>query len=178
MVSQSRLLKRSCLLLLVGGSIGCSALAELGIAVPDLGDPPLVSVDELARKKRGAIVHIKGIVRGYAPFLNSGAYQLQDPSGLIWIRTAGQPPRLGQEVVIKGKLDYQSIPVGNQELGEFYVVELEQLEDTARTPAPTTSKPTLTPVQPQAKPDPTDELFFPHKQQSSAHRRPSDPAAK
>jgi hypothetical protein len=178
MVIKSSLVRRSCALLLVGGLIGCSALAELGIAVPYLGEPPLISVNDLTDKKRGAIVYIRGIVKVYAPFLNSGAYQVQDKTGTIWIRTEGKPPPSGKEVVIKGKLDYQSIEVGNQELGEFYVVELEQLELTAQTPTPkpqtqptpsaTTSKPSVIPVQPPAvkpQPDPTNDLFFPHKQQ-------------
>lgn len=177
MVIKSSLVRRSCVLLLVGGLIGCSALAELGIAVPYLGDPPVISVNDLTDKKRGAIVYIKGIVKGYAPFLNSGAYQVQDQTGTIWIRTEGKPPPSGKEVVIKGKLDYQSIAVGNQEVGEFYVVELEQLELTAQTPTQTsptqpttpttTSKPSVIPVQlPTAKPqpDPTNDLFLPHKQ--------------
>lgn len=179
MVIKSSLVRRSCALLLVGGLIGCSALADLGIAVPYLGNPPLISVNDLTAQKRGAIVYIKGIVKGYAPFLNSGAYQVQDKTGTIWIRTEGKPPPSGKEVVIKGKLDYQSIAVGNQELGEFYVVELEQLELTAQIPTPTspkpttpttTSKPSVIPVQPPAVkpnllPDPTNDLFLPHKQQ-------------
>ncbi|GFE68135.1 DNA-binding protein [Chroococcus sp. FPU101] len=170
---------------MVSGLIGCSALADLGIAVPYLGDPPVISVKDLTNKKKGAIVYIKGIVKVYAPFLNnSGAYQVQDPTGTIWIRTEGKPPQSGKEVVIKGKLDYQSIPVASLELGDFYVVELEQLELTAQTPPakpptqatpptpPTpTAKPTVIPVQPPAAnsdplPDPTNDLFFPHKQQS------------
>lgn len=168
MVIESSLVKRSCILLLVGGLIGCSALADLGIAVPYLGDPPLSSVNELTGKKRGAIVYLQGIVRGYAPFLNGGAYPLQDKTGTIWIRTDSKPPEPGKEVVIKGKLDYQSIPVQSQELGEFYVVELEQLKWTTQTPTP--ASPTVIPiqsptVQPKPKPDPTHDLFFPHKQQ-------------
>lgn len=177
MVIQSSLVRRSCVLLLVGGLIGCSALAELGIAVPYLGDPPVISVTDLTNQKRGEVVYIKGIVKGYAPFLNSGAYQVQDKTGTIWIRSNGKPPSSGKEVVIKGKLDYQSIAVGSQELGEFYVVELEQLELTAQTPTPTsptqpttTSKPSVIPVpppavKPQPKLDPTNDLFLPHKQQ-------------
>lgn len=177
MVIKNNLIRRSCALMLVGGLIGCSALAELGIAVPYLGDPPLISVNDLTDKKRGAIVYIKGMVKGYAPFLNSGAYQVQDKTGTIWIRTEGKPPSSGKEVIIKGKLDYQSIAVGSQELGEFYVVELEQLELTAQTPTPTspttpttTSKPSVIPVQPPAVkpnplPDPINDLFLPHKQQ-------------
>jgi hypothetical protein len=176
MFARNSLIRRSCILLLVGGLIGCSALADLGIAVPYLGDPPVNNVDDLSEKRRGAIVYIRGIVKGYAPFLNSGAYQVQDKTGIIWIRTEKKPPQQGQEVVIKGKLDYQSIPVGTQELGEFYVVELEQLELTAQSPAPTaptpppkpttsTAIPIQPPAKPQSKPDPTNDLFFPHKQQ-------------
>ncbi|WP_425428920.1 DNA-binding protein [Aphanothece hegewaldii] len=165
-------------MLLIGGLIGCSTLAELGIAVPYLGDPPLNSVNDLTKQKRGTIVYIKGIVKGSAPFLNSNAYQVQDKTGMIWIRTEKKPPTSGKEVIIKGKLDYQSIAVGNQELGEFYVVELEQLEQNAQTPATptpptqptTTPKPTAIPIKPPAVlpqpiPDPTDDLFLPHKQQ-------------
>lgn len=177
MIIKRSIIRRSCLLLLLSGLIGCSTLADLGIAVPYLGDPPVSNVNELNQKKRGAIVYLKGTVKKYAPFLNSGAYQFQDQTGTIWIRSNGKPPQSGKEVVIKGKLDYQSVPIASQELGDFYVVELEQLELTAQTPptqppasVPTTPKPTVIPVQPPAVqphflPDLTNDLFFPHKQQ-------------
>ncbi len=74
-------------LLLLLGLFGCSTLADLGIAVPYIGDPPLTAIEQLQEKPKGALVYLRGTVSNYAPFLAGGAYLLQDGSGKIWIRT-------------------------------------------------------------------------------------------
>lgn len=43
-------------------------------------------------------------------------------------------PDRGDEVVIKVQVEYQSIPIGEQDLGQLYVVELEQLERQTNLP--------------------------------------------
>ncbi|MCU0515572.1 MAG: hypothetical protein MUC60_01675 [Oscillatoria sp. Prado101] len=79
-------------------------------------------------------VYVRGKVEKRAPFLGKGgAYQLQDATGNVWVITNKTLPNLGDEVSIKGSVNYESIPVAGQELGEVYIKEQEQLQ---RQPAP------------------------------------------
>jgi hypothetical protein len=134
------------------GLFGCSTLADLGIAVPYIGDTPVTAIEQLQEKPKGALVYIKGTVGDSAPFLAGGAYLLQDASGKIWIRTNNKLPRKGEEIVIRGKIDLQSIPQGSQSINEVYVVELEQMDAVAVKPASTPSP------SPEVKPSPTSEI--------------------
>ncbi|TRU85377.1 MAG: OB-fold nucleic acid binding domain protein [Microcystis novacekii Mn_MB_F_20050700_S1] len=127
-------------LLLLLGLFGCSTLADLGIAVPYIGTPPLTAIEQLQEKPKGTLVYLRGTVSNYAPFLTGGAYLLQDGSGKIWIRTnSNKLPRQGQEIVIKGKIDFEAIPQGSQTVNEMYVLELEQMDAVAVNSVPTPS---------------------------------------
>jgi hypothetical protein len=140
-------------LLLLLGLFGCSTLADLGIAVPYIGDPPLTAIEQLQEKPKGALVYLRGKVSSYAPFLAGGAYLLQDASGKIWIRTnSNKLPRQGEEIVIKGKIDVETISQGSQNVNEVYVVELEQMDAVAINSVPTPSP------SPEIKPSPTSEV--------------------
>lgn len=160
-------------LLISIGLLGCNALNRLIFALPNA-----ISVNQLQQTAQGTIIYIRGQVKDKAPFLGKGAYQLQDDTGKVWVVTNETLPQSGEEVIIKGQIEYQSIPVSGQELGEFYVLELEKLTSLPQQaePAPITpesSSPTpleVTP-QPEAVPSPQpspssvyDDLFFPHKQ--------------
>lgn len=57
-------------LLLLLGLFGCSTLADLGIAVPYIGDPPLTAIEQLQEKPKGTLVYLRGTVSNYAPFFN------------------------------------------------------------------------------------------------------------
>jgi hypothetical protein len=98
---------------LLAGLFGCSTLADLGFAVPYLGDPPVTSIEQLNNKPKGALVYLRGVVKDAAPFVNGGAYLLKDESGSIWIRT-GSPrlPKTGMEIVIQGQIEFQAVPQG------------------------------------------------------------------
>ena len=136
---QTRVGRISSLLLLLG-LFGCSTLADLGIAVPYIGAPPLTAIEQLQQKPKGALVYLRGTVSNYAPFLAGGAYLLQDGSGKIWIRTnSNKLPRQGEEIVIKGKIDFEAIPQGSQTVNEMYVLELEQMDAVAVNSVPTPS---------------------------------------
>jgi hypothetical protein len=127
-------------LLLLLGLFGCSTLADLGIAVPYIGDSSLTAIEQLQEKPKGALVYLRGTVSNYAPFLTGGAYLLQDGSGKIWIRTnSNKLPRQGEEIVIKGKIDFEAIPQGSQTVNEMYVLELEQMDAVAVNSVPTPS---------------------------------------
>jgi hypothetical protein len=154
-------------LLLLLGLFGCSTLADLGIAVPYIGDPPLTAIEQLQTKPKGALVYLRGKVSNYAPFLAGGAYLLQDASGKIWIRTnSGKLPRQGEEIVIKGKIDVEIIPQGSQSVNEVYVVELEQMDAVAVNSVPTPSP------SPEIKPSPTSEVKLPENNSPQVQTKP------
>ncbi|MGH2415892.1 MAG: DNA-binding protein [Microcystaceae cyanobacterium] len=142
----------SYLLLFLGGLISCSPLADLGIALPNTGNPPLTQISDLQQQTAGETVYLQGRVGDKAPFLGNGAYQLEDQTGKVWVLTQKSLPTQGKEILIKGQVEFQSISVGKQELGELYIIELEQLTTLLQPqPQPSTVKPE------------EDDLFLPHK---------------
>jgi hypothetical protein len=87
---------------------------------------PVITVQESAEKV-SKTVYLTGKVVRLAPFLGNSAYQIEDTTGKIWVVTTQTIPQLNQQINIKGKIEYQSLPIGKQELGDFYLVELERL---------------------------------------------------
>jgi hypothetical protein len=90
---------------------------------------PLIMVEAVSALKVGKTVYLTGKVVHLAPFLGNGAYQLQDGTGNIWVVTHQTLPQKNQQINLKGKIAYQSLPLAEQELGEFYLVELERPAD-------------------------------------------------
>lgn len=88
---------------------------------------PLIVIEEISAKKVGKTVYLTGKVVHQAPFLGNAAYQLEDDTGKVWVVTAQDLPHDNQKINIRGKIQYQSLPFAEQELGDFYLVELEQL---------------------------------------------------
>ncbi len=130
-----RIFRLGSLPLLLGGLLGCNSLIDYGIAVPEESNVPLTQVSELQQQQNnGSTIYLKGKVGSQAPFLGSGAYQLQDSTGSVWVLADENLPDRGDEVVIKVQVEYQSIPIGEQDLGQLYVVELEQLERQTNLP--------------------------------------------
>ncbi|NJL41575.1 MAG: hypothetical protein HC840_01790 [Leptolyngbyaceae cyanobacterium RM2_2_4] len=74
------------------------------------------------------IVRLRGTVGDRAPLLNGQVYQLQDSTGEVWVLTSDTTLKTGEQIVIRGRVRYQSIPLAGREQGEFYVEELSQLE--------------------------------------------------
>lgn len=180
---KTRLCRYSFLIFGVGlGLIGCGPLNHLGIA---LSNPPSNTIGELQPSSSDITVNLQGKVIKVAPFLGNGAYQLQDSTGSIWVLTEKGLPQPGAEIAIQGQVKYQPIPIGRQEMGEMYILELEQRqsEPQAQTPpqpeTPTQPATQLQPLpaspppppapataapQPQPKPPlEQDDLFLPHK---------------
>ena len=77
--------------------------------------------------KIGKTVYLTGNVVHLAPLVDRTAYQIEDATGKAWVVTATEPPIQGQHINIKGTVQYQSLPFAEQELGSFYVVELERI---------------------------------------------------
>ncbi len=147
------------------GLLGCHPLAYLSFAFP-----PSISVEQLQEKTEGTVIYLQGIVRNQAPFLDQGAYQLEDTTGKVWVITSHPLPKTGEQIALKGKVVYQSIPIAGQELGEFYLVELEKVGKVPETdtkpvvnPIPET-KPLEIPGSTPPNPSPLPlDLFFPQK---------------
>ncbi|HEY9835052.1 MAG TPA: hypothetical protein V6D26_31160 [Stenomitos sp.] len=111
------------------GVVGCSHADVLGLGgfhLGNMGANPTKIRDIPQNTNVETIVYLQGQVTNRAPLLGSGAYQLKDATGAIWVFTNQTLPNVGDEVLIKGKLQFQSIPIGVQEFGEVYVQQ-EQL---------------------------------------------------
>lgn len=87
---------------------------------------PLITIKE-SPKKVDQTVNLRGKVVHLAPFLGNGAYQIEDVTGKIWVVTTQTLPQLNQQINLKGRIKYQSLPLAKQELGDFYLIELERL---------------------------------------------------
>ncbi|ABG53177.1 hypothetical protein Tery_4171 [Trichodesmium erythraeum IMS101] len=117
------------IIFLVSGLIGCNQITETAIKLN-------LNVSWIGKiQRKGKIdnqVYLKGVVEGRAPFLETGAYELTDSTGSIWILTRAELPKIGAKITIKGKIHYQSIVVpqlGNKDVGDFYIEELERIEE-------------------------------------------------
>ena len=130
--------KKAIPFLISGLMISCSPLNPLGLASGEY-----TAIAELGQISNQSNVTLKGIVVNVAPFLEGGAYQLQDATGTIWVRTEKPLPPKGSSLAVKGELKYEAIFVGTQQLGESYLLELSQEPQTSlsSTDAPPTSTP-------------------------------------
>ena len=111
------------------GLVGCSNSGSLGIGGFNLGNIGVNTTkigDIIQNPTVDATIYLQGQVTNRAPLLDTSAYQLKDATGTIRVFTSQSIPNVGDEVLIKGKLQFQSIPVGGQEVGEVYVQQ-EQL---------------------------------------------------
>ncbi len=118
-----------CFFLFGVGIVSCSgSLGVGGINISQFG-VNVTKISDLKQSKE-AKVYLQGQVATRAPFLEAGAYKLQDATGTIWVIT-NQVPNVGDEVLIKGQLQFQSVLVNGQELGEVYLQQEEQLERKA-----------------------------------------------
>ena len=86
-----------------------------------------ISIQDIS-SKIDKTVYLTGEVVHLAPLVDRTAYQIEDTTGTAWVVTATEPPIHGQQIDIKGTVQYQSLPFAEQELGSFYVVELERID--------------------------------------------------
>lgn len=70
---------------------------------------------------QGKTVVLKGKVGKQVPLLGGMVYELQDNTGTIWVLSQPPLPKPGEEVVVKGKVRYQSIRINNQDQGSVYI---------------------------------------------------------
>lgn len=116
--------------ILILGAMGTIAIATLSGcgAVPGFSPRPTPVADITRESATGQTLYLRGTVVTIAPFLEGGAYQLQDETGAIWVRTDSELPEMGATVLIKGEIAYESVNMGDLDFGEVYVIEEEILE--------------------------------------------------
>jgi hypothetical protein len=113
------------------GLVSCSG-SHLGIGGIKFGQlgVNVTKISDIKDSKQGTL-YLQGQVATRAPFLEAGAYKLQDATGAIWVISKQTVPNVGDEVVIKGQLQFKSVPVNGQELGEVFVQQEEELSRKA-----------------------------------------------
>jgi len=121
--------------------IGCASLGwskpessgvqpvNMALSTVTIADIKQTSANTIAQPKS---VQLKGRVSNHAPLLGKSAYELQDTTGSIWVIATEPIPTIGDEVVIQGKLLYQSIPLNGKEQGDSYIEQQQLLQ---RSPA-------------------------------------------
>lgn len=77
-----------------------------------------------------AIVQVKGRVGQRVPLLGKTAYELIDATGSLWVIATNAIPNPGDNVVVEGKLLYQTIPLNGKEQGSLYLEQRRQLQHT------------------------------------------------
>ncbi|MEH2082799.1 MAG: hypothetical protein V7K89_23315 [Nostoc sp.] len=102
------------------GNLTSPALRGAGLKIGTNVTP----IGEIKSKQDNqAIVYIQGQVEKQAPLIKQWAYKIKDSTGKIWVVTNQKNLSEGSQVVIKGKVRYQSIPLAGKELGEIYLEE-------------------------------------------------------
>jgi len=114
--------------LLILGLVSCSQVPPAGLSTLSLGSGQVTKIRVLQeRQPAEKVVYLQGQVSRQVPLVNQQAYELKDSTGSIWVVTQENAPNAGKAVTIKGKVRYQSIPVGTKDLGEIYIEEQQQL---------------------------------------------------
>ena len=90
----------------------------------------ITNMRDLKPQDNQVTVYLQGKVAHLVPLLKQRVYQLQDSTGKIWVLTNQSVIQQGDEVLVKGKVRYQSIPLAGKDFGEVYLEETEQLQRT------------------------------------------------
>ncbi|MFH7029759.1 MAG: DNA-binding protein [Heteroscytonema crispum UTEX LB 1556] len=106
--------------LLLAGLVSCSNISQFGMSAIGAN---VTAIRTLTQQQNNSTVYIQGKVEKIVPLLQQRVYQINDSTGKIWVLTNQTGWREGEQVVVRGKLRYQSIPLANKEFGEIYVEE-------------------------------------------------------
>ncbi|WP_353932603.1 hypothetical protein WJM97_08455 [Okeanomitos corallinicola TIOX110] len=110
---------------LVVGLWSCASNEPSNLNLPSLKIGANVTKIQEIKPQEGkqTTVYIQGKVEKIAPLVKQQAYLIADATGKIWVVTNQTHLKMGQDVVIKGKVKYKSIPLAGQEYGEVYLEE-------------------------------------------------------
>jgi hypothetical protein len=106
--------------LLLAGLASCGNVNQYGMSAIGANVTPIRT---LTKQQDNSTVYVQGKVEKIAPLLQQRAYQINDSTGKIWVVTNQTGWRENEQVVVKGKLRYKSIPLAGKEFGEIYVEE-------------------------------------------------------
>lgn len=117
-------------LILLSGLFSCANMANSRLTL-DFNANSIADIQQ--KPELEAKVYLKGKVESRAPFLGTGAYQLEDNTGRIWVLTKQTVPQVGEQMLIRGLVRYKGITLkelAGKDLGEVYIEEIEQLKTT------------------------------------------------
>lgn len=114
--------------LLLIGLLGCGDLARSVMNFDFIQQVRITKIGDIQKQSLTTTVYLKGNVVKKVPLLNALVYQLEDASGSVWVLTQNRLIQLGDELTVKGKVHYQSIPIEGQDLGAIYIEEIERLQ--------------------------------------------------
>lgn len=121
-LTKSYVVRISAIALLMGG------LSSLAVGFFSDSNVSVTQINELQNQRDdNATVYVKGKVVKEVPLLDLRAYHLQDSTGTILVITKDKFPPKSKEVLIKGKVEFKSIPLGGKDLGEVYLKEERRL---------------------------------------------------
>ena len=117
--------RRGIALLLVAGLYSCSSSTTPSLKVGNfsIGNNVTLIQEIKPETDQDTIVYIQGQVEKQVTLVKQWAYQISDSTGKIWVITNQPNLKEGEQVVIKGKVRYKSIPLADQEFGEVYIEE-------------------------------------------------------
>lgn len=94
-------------------------------SVEDIYQQPSVTTAQPPVPTDEQPVYLQGEVVQRVPLLAGWLYQVEDETGLIWVMTPAIAPELGDRVTVKGTVGFESVPIADEELGDYYIQELE-----------------------------------------------------
>jgi hypothetical protein len=128
--------------------IGCNPLTVLS----QQDDQAIANLEAFTP---GTAVQIEGTVKQSVPLLGRGAYELEDPTGRIWVVTTAEAlPKEGMTVRVSGYLQFHDVQLQQQNFGEFFIQEQISVDPLERGEM----SPPQIPIQ-----EHLDLQFLPHK---------------
>jgi hypothetical protein len=83
----------------------------------------VTQIQKVTKQNQDTTVYIQGKIEKIAPLIQKKAYQINDSTGKIWIITNQRNFQVGEQVVLKGNVQYKSVPLAGKEYGEIYLEE-------------------------------------------------------
>ncbi|GEM_PF-1237359 len=111
-----------------GEIIGINLIPHKNLTVLAQETIRITQINNIPQQSSGIQIYLTGEVTEKVPFLGLSAYALRDETGTIWVFTDQLIPVTGERILIEGEIQYQSIPIEGQEVGEFYVKQVQRLD--------------------------------------------------
>ena len=96
-----------------GKPLSVISLTRSAIKIESVRQPQKV---ERSVSLTGSVIQRLAIVNGWL-------YQIDDGTGQVWILTENVAPAVGNYVEVSGVLRYESIPINDADLGDYYLEE-------------------------------------------------------